>query len=100
MFLSNDVNSTGHTSRVTMQGQQFNLNTSIYPYSGDGYSLRVDFTAGGSNETIQFGNGSASQPNRMQFNAFSLQTAAVPEPAALALVLMGIVASIGLRKRA
>ncbi len=45
MFLSNDVNSTGHNSRVTFQGQQFNLNTTIYPLGGGGHVLQVDFVA-------------------------------------------------------
>lgn len=97
MFLSNDVNATGHASRITVQGQQFNLNPTIYPYSGGGYSLRVDFTAGGTSEVVTFGTGSTSTAARMQFNAFSLQTATpASEPAVAALLGLGL---LGLVRR-
>jgi len=90
MFISNDHNSTGHNSRVTFQGQQFQLNSAIYPYGGGGYSLQVDFEAQSGTEVVGFGTGSTSESARMQFNAFSLQTTSVPAPAAIWTLLLGL----------
>ncbi|MFT7220122.1 MAG: hypothetical protein ACI8Z1_001739 [Candidatus Azotimanducaceae bacterium] len=90
MFLSNDQNGTGHASRVTFQGQAFNLSPTIYPYGGGGYSLQVDFTANTSSELVTFGTGSGSEVQRMQFNAFTLQGESVPGPASLLLLIAGL----------
>ena len=67
MFLANAVNSTGYESRITIQGQAFNLTGK---YNGLAHSLQIDFTAGGSSQAITFGTGSTYGPERMQFNGF------------------------------
>lgn len=90
MFLSNDHHSTGHNSRVTFQGQQFNLNSTIYPYGAGGYSLQVDFIANAGTEIVSFGTGSTSESYRMQFNAFTLQGEPVPAPAAIWILMIGL----------
>jgi hypothetical protein len=99
MFLSNQVNNTGYNSKVNLQGIDFNL---AGQYNGTAHMLEIAFTANSASESVIFGTGSSSQIQRMQFNGFTLQQAAisanVPEPSTVLLLTMGI-AGIGFTRK-
>ncbi len=90
LFMANNVNSTGKSSRVSVQGENYNI-VNFGSYSD---YLRVSFTAGGGSEVVTFGNGSAGEFDRMVLNAYALHTpiipAAVPEPGTAVLLGLGL----------
>jgi len=96
MLISNEVNSTGQSSRITLQDERFNLSG---VYDGSAHELRAAFTATATAEVVRFGTGSTAISQRMQFSAFSLQ--AVPEPETALLVSCGLLGLLwaGNRKR-
>jgi len=93
IFLSNVLNSTAKSSRITIQGQAYNL----LDFGGDPNFLRATFNASSTTEVIQFGNGSASESDRMAMNAFAVT--AVPEPGAFTLVALGLVGLAHFRRK-
>lgn len=99
MYLSNMVNSTGHSSKISLQGNDFNL---AGQYNGTAHMLEIAFTASSSSELVNFGTGSTNESARMQFNGFTLQqeaiSANVPEPSTVLLLAMSI-AGIGFTRK-
>lgn len=87
IFLSNILNTTAKSTRITIQGQAYD----IADFGNNADYIRATFTASGSSEVIQFGNGSANESDRMIINAFALSTNPVPEPGALALGAVALV---------
>ncbi len=96
LLFSNDLsgNNTGKNALVEVQGTATNLN-----FTTNANYLRIAFTAQGSSETIQFGNGGFSEPERMVLNAYVLETGAVPEPGSLALVGLALVGAGVVRRQ-
>ena len=92
MLLSNVVNTTGKTSRVTIQGQAYN----IANFNNDADYIRADFFASASTEIVQFGNGSTVESDRAVLNAFALSQ--VPEPSALGLLSLGLAGFVLFRR--
>lgn len=93
LFLSNAANNTGKASRVTVQGQQYNISN----FGSTADYINIDFTASGSSEVISFGTGSGSEAARMILNAYALsgpsaQDIAVPLPIPLTLFAPGLIA--------
>lgn len=89
LFMANSVNSTGKTSRVSVQGSDYNLTN----FGSNADYLRVSFSATGTSEVVTFGNGSGNESDRMVLNAYALHTpivAAVPEPGTAALLGLGL----------
>jgi hypothetical protein len=101
MFLSNVVNSTGNSSRITIQGQAYNIQN--FGLNAD--FIHADFIASASTEVVTFGTGSGINPsNRMILNAYALEAVSavpVPEPATLTMLVIGIasMAGYGWRRR-
>jgi len=64
--------------------------------------LEIAFTANSASESVIFGTGNSSQIQRMQFNGFTLQQAAisanVPEPSTVLLLTM-VIAGIGFTRK-
>ncbi len=96
MFLSNISNNTGKSSRITIQGQAFNLAN----YGNDADYVRAYFTASTSTEVVQFGNGSAFETDRMGMNAFELSAnpAPAPEPGTLAFSTLAAALALAARR--
>jgi hypothetical protein len=93
MFLCNQVNTTAKSSRVTIQGQTYD----IVNFGNDANYIRASFTASGSTEVIAFGKGSTFEPNRMILNGYALS--AVPEPATSTLLATGVAALLARRRK-
>jgi hypothetical protein len=89
LFLSNVVNSTGKTSRLTIQGQAYD----ILNFGNNADLIRADFITSGSTEVVTFGNGSTVESDRMVLNAYALEAVAVPEPTTL--TLFGLIGLAG-----
>jgi PEP-CTERM motif len=101
ILLQNDVNTTGQTSAVTIQGQTLNFTN----FGSDAHYVRADFIATAATQDVIFGNGSSNEPDRTQLNAFALESvpaaAPVPEPGTLTMLGIGIacIAGYGWRRR-
>jgi hypothetical protein len=94
IFLSNVTNSTGMTSRLTIQGQAYDIQN--FGLNAD--FIRAEFIASSSTEVVTFGKGSLTQSDRMIVNAYALEAVAVPEPSTLALLTLGGAALTGWRR--
>lgn len=88
LFLANTYNTTGHASRVSIQGQAYDMND--LGLNADW--IRADFIASSSTEVITFGDGTTDTDSRMVVNAYALENiaSAVPEPASLVLLGSGL----------
>lgn len=91
LFLCNEINSTGDSSRVTIQGQSHDISD----FGDQAIFIRAVFNATGTTEIVQFGNGMTSEPNRIVLNGFALS--AIPEPSSLS--LLGLGALVFLRRK-
>jgi hypothetical protein len=81
LFMANDYNTTGHTSRVSIQGQSYDM----YDLGNTADYIRATFTASSTSELVTFGNGTTDIASRAVVNAYALENvtpSAVPLPAA------------------
>jgi hypothetical protein len=93
MFLCNQNNQTAQSSRVTIQGQDYN----VAAFGTNADYIRATFSASGASEVIQFGTGNINEPYRMILNAYALS--AVPEPGTAALLCLGLLGSLLVRRQ-
>lgn len=93
LLLQNNINSTGKSSAITLQGQTYN----IANFGNGSDYIRINFTASATSETLIFGKNSGNEPDRMVLNAYVLERP-IPLPGTLALLSAGI-AALGLRRR-